>query len=113
MAGLGACRAWAACCVAFLTHSRAVDCKKTPCSPSQSVCLSSETVMQRIPKAALDKLVLLPMKKVTRALAKPKQAKPSRNRRCEPEGTGFRPKLHEFVHIDSISKRDLTFAIQK
>ena len=46
-------RTRAVCCVVFLVNSGAIDCKKTPCSPSRSGCHRLARVMQRVPSASV------------------------------------------------------------
>ena len=50
-------RTRAVCRVVFIANSRAIGCKKTPCSPSRSDCDSLARVMQSIPSFTSIRLV--------------------------------------------------------
>ena len=59
-------RTRAACRVVFFVNSGAIDCKKTPCSPSRSGCHRLARVMQRIPRT----LALRPLQQTSAACRK-------------------------------------------
>ena len=75
-------RTRAVCCVVFLANSRAIGCKRTPCSPSRSDCHSLARVMQRVPRTARRALALAVS--VTGAL-------PSKRARCGRKAWQRRP----------------------